>query len=182
MCKSVTKTKLTRNFIIVDTLTQIHGGKLHWPIIGRFLPTPLFRHWLVLHLSVQIRLRLSFLQMLLIVQSHRRILHKRIIATTPRAMEVSVHFVARAIWKTTVHVTVVELETVEYVYVVVEVLAVHYQHVFFVSDVKASVLVAMVMDVAQIWAKSVWAFGVLGVDVEALEAVVLDLKQEGGVK
>lgn len=113
--------------------------------------------------------------MLLVVHRHGGVLHEGIVAVRPGTVEVPVHFVAGTVREATVDVSVVELETVQDVDVVVEIFAVHNQDVFFVRHVETPVLVAVIMDVAQIRTQTVGAFRVFVVDVETLQTVVLNL-------
>lgn len=65
-------------------------------------------------------------------------------------MKMSVDFIAGTIWKTAIHIAIVKLKTVQDVDIVVEVFAVHYQHVFFIGNVKTSVLIAMIVNITEI--------------------------------
>lgn len=115
--------------------------------------------------------------MFLVVDGHRGVLHERVVAVGPRAVEMPIDFVARAVRQSAVDVTIVELESVQDVDVVVEVLAVHDQDVFFVGNIETPVLVAVEVDASEVRAKTVGAFRVLSVGVEALEGIILHLKK-----
>jgi hypothetical protein len=114
---------------------------------------------------------------LLVVLCHRGVLHEGVVAVGPSAMEVPVDLVAGTVRETAVDVAVVEFEAVEDLDVVVEVLAVHDEDVLLVGDVEAAVLVAVEVGGAQVGAQAVGALGVLLEDVEALQAVVLQLQR-----
>lgn len=116
--------------------------------------------------------------MFLIVQRHGRILHERIITVPSGAVEMPVDLVARTIRKATVHVAIVKLKAIQDVDVIMEVLAMHDQDVFFVGNIETPVLVAMIVDVPQVWAKIIRAFCVFVVHIETLKAVVLNLSNQ----
>lgn len=151
------RTRLTRDFIL-HILTEIHR----------------FGFGLVfgLHLHVDI----VFVDVLLVVLRHGRVLHEGVVAIGSGAMEVAIDFVTGTLGKTTIDVSVVELETIKDLDVVVEVLAVHYEHVLFVGDVETTVLVAVEVGRAQIWTQAIRALGVFFEDVETLKTVILQLQ------
>lgn len=114
--------------------------------------------------------------MFLVVQRHRGVLYEGVVAVVSGAVEVSVDFVAVARRQSAVDVAVVELEPFEDFDVVVEIFAVHEKVVVAVRDVQTSLLVAVVVDAAEVRTQDVGAFARFGVDVEALEIVVAYLE------
>lgn len=89
----------------------------------------------------------------------------------------SVYFVTRAIQEPAIDISVVKFEPVQDLDVIVEILGVDYEDVFFICDVKASVLVAVEVSGAQIRTQVVGTFRIFPEYIKTLQAVVLQLQQ-----
>lgn len=106
--------------------------------------------------------------MLLLMRAHGGVAHERVVAVGSRAVEMSIDLVVVAARESAVDTSIEEDEALHDVNIIVEVFGMQDKDVLTIGHIVASVLDAVKVSLAIKGTQLIWAWRVLGKDVEAV--------------